>query len=64
MATKRVFGDRICGNCGGLCHEDSFRTATGPKGKRRRYFCSGVCAKRKLGPFWGLLTYPVDVISK
>jgi hypothetical protein len=33
----RVYGKRICLECGGLCHENSYRTKYG---QRRVYWCS------------------------
>ena len=36
MKTKRIYGDRICMYCKGLCHTRSWRESGG---KRRRYWC-------------------------
>ena len=32
----RVYGDRLCNSCKGLCHENSYRTK---HGLRRKYYC-------------------------
>ena len=36
----KVYGDRVCRYCKGICHEDSIRDRFG---ERRKYFCSLSC---------------------
>lgn len=42
--TPVVYGDRICPECKGICHEDSYRAKYG---ERKRYYCSESCLRRK-----------------
>jgi hypothetical protein len=35
-STHRVYGDRICTQCAGICHEGSWRAKYG---QRKHYFC-------------------------
>ena len=41
MAAK-VNGSRICKNCKGICHTNSWRRTTG---QRKQYFCSDGCLR-------------------
>ena len=36
----KVYGDRICRHCHGLCHDGSWRDNIG---ERRSYWCSEAC---------------------
>ena len=40
---EKVYGLRLCQECGGICHEDSWRTRSG---QRRRYWCCESHLKR------------------
>jgi len=41
-ARPKVSGDRKCGKCHGLCHEDSWRDKVG---RRKNYWCSEDCLR-------------------
>ena len=64
MAAK-VYGDRKCHHCEGLCHKGSWRTNYG---QRKRYWCSSDCALHDLTPMIPLEDISwlerVDVISR
>jgi len=41
----RVYGDRTCRQCKGICHEGSWRQQVG---RRKGYWCSDHCLRRHL----------------
>lgn len=43
--TEKVYGNRTCRNCRGICHESSWRTKYGT---RKSYFCSESCLRNIL----------------
>ena len=45
ITTHKVYGDRICKNCHGLCGSGSYRRITGI---RKMYFCGIRCMEEKL----------------
>ena len=45
--TPKVYGDRICRACHGVCHEDSWRTRIRV---RHMYFCSEAHLRRWVRP--------------
>lgn len=47
--TPRVYGDRTCPTCRGLCHEGSWRRKWG---QRKRYYC---CERHLRGEYEGRL---------
>ena len=38
----RIYGDRVCRRCKGICHENSWRRKTG---QRKAYYCSENCLR-------------------
>ena len=40
MDNLKIYGDRICKQCHGLCHENSWRDKIG---QRKSYWCSDGC---------------------
>jgi len=58
----KIYGDRTCQECRGLCHEASIRTTTKPC--RQAYFCSEQCFVRHGGILNDYGYEYVDVQSK
>ena len=41
----KVYGNRTCRNCKGICHEDSWRRNCG---ERKAYYCSEICLRHAI----------------
>lgn len=43
--TPKLYGNRTCRNCKGICHENSYRRNFG---ERKAYYCSEACLRNSV----------------